>query len=80
MIAYGFVVLWYLKHGNPDEDVRRARQLAPWYTQKWAVSFRDMLEAFRRQMEIERLWQTPEKGGFGEKEGPSAPDSGRNAA
>lgn len=55
MIADGFVVLWYLKHGNPETDLKRAKLLAPWYTQKSGISFRDMLEAFRRQMEIEQL-------------------------
>lgn len=80
MIAYGFVVLWYLKHGTPDADVWRARRIAPWYTQKWAISFRDMLEAFRRQMEAEELWQTPVEGGFGGKEARSGADSGSAAA
>lgn len=80
MIAYGFVVLWYLHHGDPESDVKRARLLAPWYTQKCGISFRDMLEAFRRQMEIEELWKTPEEGGFGENIGRSPPPLGQGAA
>jgi hypothetical protein len=67
MLAYGFVVVWYLKHGNPEADRRRAQLLAPWYTQKSGISFRDMLEAFRRQMETEDLWQTPVEDGLDEK-------------
>ncbi|MFB6352175.1 MAG: transposase [Bradymonadaceae bacterium] len=79
MIAYGFVVLWYLKHGNPETDLKRAKLLAPWYTQKDGISFRDMLEAFRRQMEIEQLWQTPDEGGFGKKIDRSGPIRNRRS-
>ena len=75
MIAYGFVVVWYLKHGNPEADLKRAKLLAPWYTHKAGISFRDMLEAFRRQMEIENLWQTPDEDGFGKKMGRSRFDT-----
>lgn len=80
MIAYGFVVVWYLRWGSPDTDVKRAKLLAPWYTQKSGVSFRDMLEAFRRQMELEGLWKTPSEGGFGETIDGSSSGSRRRAA
>jgi hypothetical protein len=80
MITYGVVVLWYLEHGEPDGDIRRAKALAPWYTQKEGVSFWDMLQAFRRQMEIEDLWQTPSEEGWWQKDAPSSASSGAKAA
>lgn len=80
MIAYGFVVLWYLKYGDPDTDLKRAKLLAPWYTQKAGISFRDMLQAFRRQMEIEQLWKTPVEGGSSKTTSCSAPGSGQAVA
>jgi hypothetical protein len=80
MIAYGFVVLWYLKHGDPETDLERAKLLAPWYTQNSGISFRDMINAFRRRMESEGLWKTPGGGGSGKKIPRSRPGSGQDAA
>lgn len=67
MYAYAIVILWYLNHGRPLMDITRARSIAPWYTHKATISFGDMLQAFRRQLDIEDLIETPAEGRLGEK-------------
>lgn len=67
MYAYGIVILWYLNHGRPLMDIMRARAFAPWYNHKATISFGDMLQAFRRQLDIENLIGTRSEGWFGEK-------------
>ena len=57
--AYALVVLWYLKHGNRENDVARVRSEAPWYRHKQTVSFPDMLAAPRREIWIARLSRHP---------------------
>ena len=47
---FGLVYVWYLKHGNPARDVAIARRLAPWNTHKTEPSFKDMLDALRREL------------------------------
>ena len=42
------VVCWYALHGQPPADVAARRASAPWYRDKHAVSFADMLVALRR--------------------------------
>lgn len=42
------VVVWYAPHGQPALDVAARRARAPWYRDKHAVSFADMLVALRR--------------------------------
>jgi hypothetical protein len=66
MLAMGFAARWYLEHGDPKQDVRWARFLAPWWRHKTTISFGDMLQAFRRQMEKEHLWKNPFQQGFDE--------------
>lgn len=67
MLAFGFVVRWYLEHGQPGRDLKWARFVAPWWRHKTTISFGDMLQAFRRQMEHEQLWTNPPEHGFDEK-------------
>ena len=67
MLGYGLVVLWYLDHGDPISDIQWARFLAPWYKQKTTISFQDMLQSYRRQMEIEGFWQTRSRDRVDEK-------------
>lgn len=67
MFGYGFVVLWYGKHGEPERDLKWAKFLAPWRRDKTTISFKDMLQAFRRQMEHEDLWTNPPNQGLDEK-------------
>ena len=57
--SYAVVVLWYLQHGNRQNDVARARTEAPWYRHKHTPSFTDMLAALRRQIWIARLSRHP---------------------
>jgi hypothetical protein len=57
--AYAVVVLWYLEHGNRQDDVARVRRQAPWYRHKDTPSFADMLAALRRQLWIARLSRHP---------------------
>ncbi len=47
--VYGLVIAWYLRHGKPAEDVARVRTERPWYRQKKEPSFKDMLNAVRRE-------------------------------
>jgi hypothetical protein len=54
-VPFGFlcralVLLWYALHGDPDTDVARHRQRAPWYRHKHSPSFADMLAALRREL------------------------------
>ncbi len=58
-VVYGIVVLWYLRHGNPAEDVARAKAEAPWYLHKRDPSFEDMLAALRRELWALRLFEGP---------------------
>jgi hypothetical protein len=58
-LAHAFVIAWYLKHGNPLSDVRRARRLRPWDRQKVQPAFSDMLRAMRRTIWRRRLSQNP---------------------
>jgi len=57
--AYALVVLWYLEHGNRQDDVARVRREAPWYRHKHTPSFTDMLAALRRQIWGARLSRHP---------------------
>ena len=50
LIAYGITLLWYLRHGKPQEDVALAMAEAPWYAHKRRPSFQDMLAALRQQL------------------------------
>lgn len=58
-VAYALVVVWYLRHGDPARDVRRSKEVAPWYTQKEHPSFLDMLAALRRELWASRLSDEP---------------------
>lgn len=57
--AYAVVVIWYLRHGKDERDVRRARKRMPWYRHKGAPSFNDMLVALRRETWAGRLSENP---------------------
>lgn len=56
-LVYALVLLAYLRAGNPEADVRRARKLAPWYLHKTEPSFADMLASARRELWATRLKQ-----------------------
>jgi hypothetical protein len=73
-LAYALVVLWYFRHGEPDQDVARARSDAPWYTHKTQPSFADMLVAIRRVIWIQRLSPHPPPGRLPEKVELKLPD------
>ena len=59
LFTYSIVVLWYLQHGRPDDDVARVRRLAPWYRHKKTPSFADMLAAARRKLWAARFSAKP---------------------
>lgn len=56
LLVYTVVVVWYFKHGNPQQDVARIRKWSPWYRQKEEVSFADMLASARRAFWEKRLF------------------------
>jgi hypothetical protein len=58
-VSYAVVVLWYLEHGQRRSDLRRVRQLSPWYRSKRRPSFTDMLVALRRETWAGRLSEDP---------------------
>lgn len=61
--VYALVVIWYLRQGRWQSEVRRLRDSAPWYRQKATPSFADMLDALRIEIEARRLIDDPaEKG------------------
>jgi hypothetical protein len=54
-VPFGFlyraiVILWYTLHGDAKEDLDRRLKIAPWYRQKRAPAFTDMLIALRREL------------------------------
>ena len=61
-MAYAVVVLWYLRHGRDERDVRRACKRMPWYRSKDTPSFNDMLVALRRETWAGRLSEDPQNG------------------
>ena len=67
MLGFGVVVWWYLLHGDPQRDIKWTKMIAPWWRHKTTISFGDMLQSFRRQMEREDLWTNPPQQGFDEK-------------
>lgn len=68
-LAHAFVIAWYLKHGKPGKDVRRARRLRPWDRKKTEPSFTDMLRAIRRTIWSQRLSRHPVLGAVFAKPG-----------
>ena len=58
-VTYALVVLWYLKHGEPAEDVARVKKEAPWYLHKRTPSFSDMLAGVRREIWAARFSAHP---------------------
>ncbi len=64
MLGFGVVVWWYLLHGDPQREIKWTKILAPWWRHKTTISFGDMLQAFRRQMEQEDLWTNPPQQGL----------------
>jgi hypothetical protein len=59
-LAHAFVLAWYLRHGNPIRDVRRARRRRPWDRQKTDPALADMLQALRRALWRRRLSRSPD--------------------
>jgi hypothetical protein len=59
LCVYAFVVIWYIRAGNPAADVARVRRRAPWYVTKSEPSFADMLAAARREILFPRLFSGP---------------------
>jgi hypothetical protein len=57
--AYDLVILWYLKKGRPEFDVKMARRISRWYVRKETASFGDMLVAIRREIWKERISSYP---------------------
>jgi hypothetical protein len=54
-VPFGFlcqtlVIAWYTLHGDHTRDLDARRGGAPWYTQKTALSYHDMLTALRREL------------------------------
>jgi len=67
LTLYAVVVLWYLRHGNPTEDVARVLMRAPWNNRKGEVCFADMLSAARRELLRPILFGEPQESrGFDE--------------
>lgn len=58
-MVYGIVVVWFLRHGDADKEVARQRRAKPWYRQKRAPAYIDMLAALRRELWIGRINANP---------------------
>ncbi len=58
-VSYALVVVWYLRRGNPAEDVARVKSEARWYRHKRYPSYFDMLAALRRECWRERFSRYP---------------------
>ncbi len=59
-VAYAITIVWYLEHGQAEDDVARVRSEAPWYRHKTHPSFIDMLAAVRRELWVDRLSRHPD--------------------
>ena len=59
LLTYALVLLWYLGHGRPHDDVARARLRAPWNRRKTEPAFSDMLQALRREIWAARFPKDP---------------------
>jgi hypothetical protein len=67
LTVYAVVVLWYIRHGSPADDVARVLRRAPWNKRKGDVCFADMLSAARRDLLRPILFaRPPETQGFDE--------------
>jgi hypothetical protein len=55
-LAQTITIAWYALHGNPDSDLDARRRAAPWYRQKTAISYADMLAALRRELIRHEYW------------------------
>jgi len=53
------VILWYLEHGETEEDIAQVEAQAPWYLHKEAPSFADMLAGIRREIWTARFSAQP---------------------
>ena len=58
-VTYALVVVWYLKHGEAEEDVTQVKKEAPWYLHKQTPSFCDMLAGVRRDIWAARFSAHP---------------------
>lgn len=56
---YGIVIVWYLRAGRWERDVRAHRERAPWHRSKKTPSFEDMLNALRTEILVHRLLGQP---------------------
>jgi len=50
LVCLSLAILWYVRHGQPAQDLAAHRARAPWYRTKRAVSVADMLAALRRAL------------------------------
>ncbi len=50
LVCMSLAILWYVRHGQPAQDLAAHRARAPWYRTKRAVSVADMLAALRRAL------------------------------
>jgi len=66
-VTHALVVLWYLMHGEPAQDVERAKKEAPWYSHKRTPSFSDMLTAMRLEIWAARFSAHPDLKGVSAK-------------
>lgn len=60
-VPFGFLtqtitIAWYALHGDPQADLDARRRAAPWYRQKAAISYSDMLAALRRELIRHEYW------------------------
>jgi DDE superfamily endonuclease len=50
LLCHTITITWYALHGNPTDDVNRARRRAPWYRAKRDPSMPDILASLRREL------------------------------
>ncbi|NUQ33991.1 MAG: transposase [Planctomycetaceae bacterium] len=58
-VAYGVIVAWYLRHGNANADLSKARRVMPWYRHKQSISFADMRLNLSANPATVRLCENP---------------------
>ena len=59
LLVQSLVIVWYAQHGNPNQDIDRRLDQAPWYRTKTDPSHQDMTAALRRVIITARFKRTP---------------------
>jgi hypothetical protein len=58
-LTYGLVAIWFLHHGDAQQQVQAQRRRRPWYGLKGEPAYTDMLAAMRHALWAQRISRHP---------------------